>query len=76
MATQIGAIRQEQLIPVIDALYNLATFTAGQDSPPSSINKNPSIGISRVVIGAILGAEMDDDDFGKRAPPQSLLSYH
>jgi hypothetical protein len=59
--------KPEQLIPVIDALYNLATFTAGQDSPPNSPNTNPSIGISRVVIGAILGAEMDDDDFGKKS---------
>jgi len=59
--------KPEQLIPVIDALYNLATFTAVQDSPPSSTNTNPSIGISRVVIGAILGAEMDDDEFGQKS---------
>jgi hypothetical protein len=59
--------KPEQLIPVIDAMYNLATFTAGQDSPPNSTNTNPSIGISRVVIRAILGAEMDDDELGQKS---------
>lgn len=57
----------EQLIPVIDALYNLATFTAGQDTPPDMPNPNPSAGVSRVVVGAILGAEMDDDEFGQKS---------
>ena len=59
--------KTEHLIPVIDAMYNLATFTNGQDTPPGMTNLNPSIGISRVVIGAILGAEMDDDEFGKKS---------
>ncbi len=59
--------KPEQLIPVIDALYNLATFTNGQDTPPGMPNTNPSIGISRAVVGAILGAEMDDDEFGKKS---------
>jgi hypothetical protein len=59
--------RPEQLIPVIDALYNLATFTNGQDVPPGMPNPNPSLGISRVVVGAILGAEMEDDEFGKKS---------
>lgn len=54
--------KPETLIPVIEALYNLATFTAGQDAPH---NSNPSIAVSRTVVGAILGAEMDDDEFGK-----------
>jgi hypothetical protein len=57
----------ELLIPVIDALYNLATFTNGQDVPPGMPNPNPSLGISRVVVGAILGAEMEDDEFGKKS---------
>jgi len=30
-------------------------------------NTNPSIGISRAVVGAILGAEMEDDEFGKKS---------
>ena len=30
-------------------------------------NANPSAGVSRVVVGAILGAEMDDDEFGKKS---------
>lgn len=54
--------KPETLIPVIEALYNLATFTAGQDAPH---NSNPSIAVSRTIVGAILGAEMDDDEFGK-----------
>jgi hypothetical protein len=56
--------KPEQLIPVVDAMYNLATFTAGQDAPH---NSNPSISVSRTVIGAILGAEMEDDDFGRKS---------
>lgn len=59
--------KPEQLIPVIDALYNLATFTAVQDTPPNMPDINPSIVVSRVVVGAILGAEMDDDEFGKES---------
>ena len=59
--------KPEQLIPVIDALYNLATFTAGQDIPPNMPNANPTAGVSRVVVGAILGAEMDDDEFGQKS---------
>jgi len=59
--------KTEHLIPVIDAMYNLATFTNGQDTPPGMTNLNPSIAISRVVVGAILGAEMDDDEFGKKS---------
>lgn len=59
--------KPEELIPVIDALYNLATFTNGQDTQPEMPNPNPSIGISRTVVGAILGAEMEDDEFGKKS---------
>ena len=59
--------KPEQLIPIIDALYSLATFTAGQDTPPHMPNLNPSIAISRVVIDAILGTEMDDDEFGQKS---------
>jgi len=66
--------KPEQLIPVIDALYNLATFTSNQEfrnvndfTPPNMPNINPSINIGRVVIGAILGAEMDDDEFGQKS---------
>jgi len=65
--------KDEQLIPVIDALYNLATFTAGQDAPPNMTNINPSLGISRVVVGAILGAEMDDDEFGQKSAAAILI---
>ena len=59
--------KPEQFIPVIDALYNLATFTAGQDTPPKMHNPNPSTGVSRVVVGAILGAEMEDYEFGQKS---------
>jgi|LauGreDrversion4_2_1035121.scaffolds.fasta_scaffold223995_2 hypothetical protein len=53
--------KPEQLIPIIDALYNLATFTVRQDTPPEMSITDPSIGISRVVVGAILGVELDHD---------------
>lgn len=62
----------EEIIPVIDALYNLATFTIGQDAQPGTSNSNLSMGISRLVVGAILGAEMGDDDFGKNSAAKIL----
>jgi len=62
--------KPEQLIPVIDALYNLASFTNGQDAPN---NSNPSIAVSRTVVGAILGAEMDNDEFGQKSAAAILI---
>ena len=38
--------KPEQLIPVIDALYNLATFMYGQDTPPGMPNSIPLIATS------------------------------
>jgi hypothetical protein len=61
-----------EVIPVIDALYNLATFIAGQNSSPNMPNADPSAGISRVVVGAILGAEIDDDEYDKKSAAAML----
>lgn len=51
-------------IPLIDALYNLATFIAGQATPyPLNANDTAAV-VSRYVVGAILGAELGDDGLG------------
>ena len=62
----------EQLIPVIDALYNLASFTVGQDVPPGMLKHDPELGISRIVIGAILGVELKDDEIGRACSAEIL----